>query len=151
MTPLDRLALWTATLGPVGRFPLTPGTAGSAVAALAAPSVFLPLGPAGRVFVLALVFVLGSLAASRAEIVLGRKDPGPVVVDEVLGQWIALLPLSAAAPWPMAAAFVLFRIFDMTKPPPIRQSEHWLPGGFGIMLDDVLAGICAAFVLWLFL
>ncbi|WP_442877378.1 phosphatidylglycerophosphatase A family protein [Desulfolutivibrio sp.] len=148
LTASDRLALWTATLGPVGRFPVTPGTAGSAVAVLAAPWVFLPLGPTGRLLVLALVFVLGALAASRAEILLGRKDPGPVVIDEVLGQWMALLPLSAAEPWAMLLAFVLFRVLDMTKPPPIRQSEHWLPGGYGVMLDDALAGAAAALVLW---
>jgi len=148
MSISDRLALWTATLGPVGRFPVTPGTAGSAVAALAAPWVFLPLGPTGRLLVLALVFILGALAASRAEILLGRKDPGPVVIDEVLGQWMALLPLSAADPWAMLAAFVLFRILDMTKPPPIRQSERWLPGGYGVMIDDALAGAAAALVLW---
>ena len=147
----DRLALWTATLGPVGRFPLTPGTAGSAVAALAAPYLFLPLGPAGRVLALALVFAAGALAAGRAERLLGRKDPGPVVIDEVLGQWLALSPLATAEPWPMLAAFALFRVLDMTKPPPIRQSEHWLPGGYGIMLDDALAGALAALVLWMFM
>jgi phosphatidylglycerophosphatase A len=148
MSISDRLALWTATLGPVGSFPVAPGTAGSAVAALAAPWVFLPLGPAGRLLVLALVFVLGAMAASRAEILLGRKDPGPVVIDEVLGQWMALMPLSTAEPWAMLAAFVLFRILDMTKPPPIRQSERWLPGGYGVMIDDALAGTASALVLW---
>jgi len=148
MTMTDRLALWTATLGPVGRFPAAPGTAGSAVAALAAPWLFLPLGPAGRLLVLCVVFVIGALAASRAERLLGRKDPGPVVIDEVLGQWIALWPLSTADPWAMLLAFALFRILDMTKPPPIRQSERWLPGGYGIMLDDALAGAAAALVLW---
>ncbi|NDY57482.1 phosphatidylglycerophosphatase A [Desulfovibrio sulfodismutans] len=148
MSVSDRLALWTATLGPVGRFPVVPGTAGSAVAALAAPWVFLPLGPAGRLLVLALVFVLGAMAASRAETLLGRKDPGPVVIDEVLGQWMALLPLSAAEPWAILLAFVLFRILDMTKPPPIRQSERWLPGGYGVMIDDALAGAASALVLW---
>jgi phosphatidylglycerophosphatase A len=72
-----------------------------------------------------------------------------VVIDEVLGQWIALMPLSAADPWGMASAFVLFRVLDMTKPPPIRQSERWLPHGYGIMIDDVLAGVVAALILML--
>jgi len=147
----DRIALWTATLGPVGRFPLTPGSAGSAVAVLAAPYVFLPLGGAGRLLVLALVFVVGALAATRAEALFCRKDPGQVVIDEVLGQWLALFPLSTAEPWPMLWAFVLFRLLDMTKPPPIRQSEHWLPAGYGVMLDDAVAGAFAALILWLFL
>ncbi len=145
----DRIALCTATLGPVGRCPLAPGTAGSAVAVLAAPLLFLPLSTPGRLLVLAVLFVLGAMAATRAERLLNRKDPGPVVIDEVLGQWIALMPLSAADPWGMASAFVLFRILDMTKPPPIRQSERWLPHGYGIMIDDVLAGVVAALILML--
>ncbi len=144
----DRIALFLATLGPVGRFPLAPGTAGSAVAALAAPFLFLPLGPVGRLALLAVLFAAGSWAATRAERILGRKDPGCVVIDEVLGQWLALVPLTRPDPWAIAAGFVLFRVLDMTKPPPIRQSERWLPRGGGIMLDDALAGGLAAVVLW---
>src|SRR5206468_12579755 len=78
----------------------------------------------------------------------GGKDPSIVVVDEVIGQWIAI----AAAPvinWKsVLAAFILFRLFDIWKPPPVRQLES-LPGGWGIVADDIMAGVYAAFVLWL--
>ncbi|MFZ5812059.1 MAG: phosphatidylglycerophosphatase A [Thermodesulfobacteriota bacterium] len=144
----DKVALSLATLGPVGRFPRAPGTAGSAVAALAAPFLFLPLGPWGRFAALLMVFAVGTWAAGRVERILGRRDPGCVVIDEVLGQWAALFPLSTPDPWAILCGFVLFRILDMTKPPPLRQSETWLPGGGGIMLDDALAGALAACVLW---
>ncbi|QLA17005.1 phosphatidylglycerophosphatase A family protein [Desulfolutivibrio sulfoxidireducens] len=147
----DRIALFLATLGPVGRFPRAPGTAGSAVALLAAPFLFLPLGPWGRLAILAALFAAGFWAATRAERILGRPDPGCVVIDEVLGQWMALLPLSSPDPWAILAGFALFRILDMTKPPPIRQSESWLPRGGGIMLDDALAGGLTALILWAFL
>lgn len=148
-TRFDNVALFLATLGPVGGFPRAPGTAGSAVAALAAPFLFLPLGPWGRLAALLIVFAVGTWAAGRAERILGRADPGCVVIDEVLGQWVALVPLSSPDPWAILSGFVLFRILDMTKPPPLRQSETWLPGGGGIMLDDALAGALSACVLWL--
>ncbi len=71
----------------------------------------------------------------------GREDPGHVVIDEVAGQLFALIGLSAD--WPHALlALLLFRLFDILKPPPIRQLEH-LPGGMGIVLDDVAAGLIA--------
>jgi phosphatidylglycerophosphatase A len=129
-----------------------PGTAGSLVALLLAPWLFLPLGPWGRCGVLVLVFFLGAWAAGRAETLLGRKDPGEVVVDELLGQWLAyaLLPVHTQGS-PLDAAlilgFVLFRILDIVKPGPIRRCETLLPGGFGVMLDDAAAGAMAACLL----
>ena len=103
-----------------------------------------------RIAILAAVFVLGALAATRAEALLGRKDPGCIVIDELVGQWIAMLCLSAfsaSSTWCDAAfllvPFVFFRLFDIWKPWPVHASESWLPGGWGIMIDDVFAGLWA--------
>lgn len=86
----------------------------------------------------------GIWAAARAEILLHRKDPVAVVVDEVAGQLITFLVVPFNAGWRMIlAAFLLFRLFDIWKPYPIRQLEA-LPSGLGIMADDVLAGAYAA-------
>ena len=137
--------LWKAGLSPI-----MPGTCGTAVACLLAPWLFLPLSPWGRILLLLILFVLGSLAASRAEVLLGRSDPGEVVIDELVGQWLSMLllgNLSASSTTADVAfllvPFVFFRFFDILKPWPVHASESWLPAGWGIMIDDVLAGIWA--------
>ncbi len=79
---------------------------------------------------------------------LGQKDPQRVVVDEVLGQWLALAVAGPLNYKSWIAAFVLFRLFDIWKPPPVRQLEK-LPGGTGIVADDLMAGVYAALVLLL--
>ncbi|HET9086718.1 MAG TPA: phosphatidylglycerophosphatase A [Acidobacteriaceae bacterium] len=76
----------------------------------------------------------------------GAEDPSFVVLDEVVGQWIALIPASVH-PWSWLLAFVLFRFFDIVKPPPARQLDR-MHGGFGIMMDDVAAGIYAMALVW---
>ena len=113
---IDSFAKSFACLGPLGRAPVAPGTAGSAAAALLAPWLFLPLPIWGRVMVLAGIYVLGSLAAGRIEELMGQNDPGCVIIDEVLGQWLTFLPFSALVPWQILAGFILFRIFDILKP-----------------------------------
>ncbi len=138
-----------ATLGPVGRLPVAPGTAGSLVALLA----WLALAPpAGWVLwaVLAGIALLGVAAAGEAARVEGTADPQQVVIDEVVGMALAL----ALAPGGLAAgiaAFVAFRAFDIAKPFPAGRLER-LPGGWGIVADDVAAGLYAAAavrLLWL--
>jgi phosphatidylglycerophosphatase A len=139
-----------------GYAPKAPGTAGS----LAAIAIAWPLHeyagvPAWGFAILALV-VLGPAiwAADVTARETGLKDPQIVVVDEVVGQWIAVAGASLTSSLTAAAitwktwclAFVLFRAFDMWKPPPVRQLEQ-VPGGAGIVLDDVMAGIYAALVL----
>jgi len=146
MSLTTRIALNFASLGPFGRLPVS-GTWGSAVAAAAAPVFFLPAPMAVRLFLLAVVFVGGALACDIAERELARKDPGLCVIDELLGQWITYLPFAALTPWQLFWGFVLFRVFDILKPAPVRASENWMPGGFGVMLDDALAGIYAAMAL----
>ena len=90
----------------------------------------------------------GVWAAGHTEQLSSKKDPGKVVIDEVAGQYIALLPIPLSlepAWWSMILAFVLFRFFDIVKPYPARKLES-LHGGLGIMADDVVAGIYAAIV-----
>jgi phosphatidylglycerophosphatase A len=142
-SPLDYAALAIATFG-VGYLPLIPGTFGSMVGVV----IFLllrswPL----QVFFISVIVVLGVWAASRTESLLGLKDPGKVVVDEVAGQMISLLPLAflVDGPWLVwvIVSFNLFRLFDIFKPYPAYRFEA-LPGGFGIMADDLVAGIYGA-------
>jgi phosphatidylglycerophosphatase A len=142
-SPLDYVALAIATFG-VGYLPLIPGTFGSMVGV--AIFLLLRVWPLQLAFIAAIV-VLGVWAASQTERLLGRKDPGKVVVDEVAGQMISLMPLAflADGPWFVwvIVSFNLFRLFDIFKPYPARRFEA-LPGGFGIMADDLVAGIYGA-------
>ena len=145
----DSFCLHASRLWIVGRAPVMPGTCSSAVALLLAPLLFLPLSFAGRCVLLAVLFLFGSLVTSRAERILGCKDPPELCIDELPGMWLALTPFDDPPLLLMLTAFVLFRIFDIAKPWPVSASEHWLPGGFGIMLDDVVAGFLALLGMWL--
>jgi phosphatidylglycerophosphatase A len=118
---------------------------GSAVAVLLA--IWLQWSPI-QAGIAGLVAFLPSVWASGVEAsASGRKDPGHVVVDEVIGQWITMAGATSVN-WKSAlAAFILFRLFDIWKPVPARQFEL-LPGGFGIMADDVMAGVYGALVLY---
>jgi phosphatidylglycerophosphatase A len=138
----NTLLLNYARVWPAGLSPYAPGTCGSLVAIVLAPFIFMPLPLWGRVLVLLFVLVTGTTASSRAEKVLGQKDPSEVVIDEVLGQWIAILPFASLVWWEYAAAFVLFRLFDITKPWPVRRLED-VGGGLGVMIDDAAAGVYA--------
>jgi phosphatidylglycerophosphatase A len=96
---------------------------------------------------LALLFAAGVWLGNRAPADFGASDPGAFVLDEVVGQGLALLPLlpGAMSPWGALASFALFRVFDIRKPPPCARLEK-LHGGLGIMADDVMAGLYAAAV-----
>jgi phosphatidylglycerophosphatase A len=147
--PLDTLGTALATLGPIGHFPKAPGTWGSLAAVVAAPWLFLPLPLWGRLAALALVFAVGTWACGVAERTMGRKDPGCVIIDELFGQWLALLFFAAMPVWYLALAFVLFRVFDILKPWPVRWAETAFPGGLGVMADDGVAGLYALLCLHL--
>jgi phosphatidylglycerophosphatase A len=141
----DYLALSIATCG-VGYLPLIPGTFGSVLGVV----IFLLLNQIATALVIVSILAVtfaGIWAASRTEELSGRKDPGKVVVDEVAGQMIALLPLTVFALTPLAVmiSFVLFRFFDIVKPYPAGRLEA-LKGGFGIMCDDLVAGAYGAIV-----
>jgi phosphatidylglycerophosphatase A len=138
-------AVWIATCGGVGYFPIAPGTAGSVVGILLVAALGRAELAPGWSWVLlgaaaVSIFVVGVWAAGRAERFFGRTDPGYVVIDEVAGQVITFLAQPEASWKWLLAGFVLFRAFDVIKPFPARQAER-LPGGWGIMMDDVLAGL----------
>ncbi len=139
------LARWIATLGPVGSAPLAPATAGSAVVALV--GWFLPVPPiAVTVVLLVLGSALAVWSATEAEKVLGH-DAKPIVIDEVIGQSLALLWVPHR-PLAFLAAFVLFRLLDVWKPLGAREVQR-LPAGWGVLADDVIAGLAACGVLHL--
>ncbi len=145
----DAMCLFFCRAGVAGLAPFAPGTWGSLLAAVFAPMWFLPLPFTGRVLVLIGIFFFGALAASRAERLLECKDASQIVIDEVLGVWIVFLPFSKVTLPMLVAGFLLFRFFDILKPWPICAAEHCMPDGYGIMIDDVIAGIMAMLCLGL--
>jgi phosphatidylglycerophosphatase A len=139
-----------ATLGPVGYLPIAPGTFGS----LAALIFFAVLKPQlyVQVSLLIVVVLAGAIASHHTEKMLKERDSGHIVIDEFAGYTLSVLLLPSAISY-FVAAFLLFRFFDILKPPPIRWIEEVLPGGIGIMADDLIAGIYtnAAIQAWIFL
>lgn len=139
-TGLFPLARAVATGLGSGYSPVAPGTAGSVVGL----ALYWPLASAPvpwAIGFLAVLFGAGVAASTAMARRLGIEDPGVVVIDEVVGMWISLLFLPFT--WKtVVLGFFLFRVMDIVKPYPARQLEN-LPGGWGIMLDDVMAGIYA--------
>ncbi|HLK70109.1 MAG TPA: phosphatidylglycerophosphatase A [Bryobacteraceae bacterium] len=148
-SPRVRFAKLIATWFGCGYSPFAPGTAGSAAAIAIAVGLHETAGLPWWSFpvLAALLFGPGVWAAGITADAVQRKDPSIVVVDEVIGQWIALGGARVLNWKSYLFAFVLFRLFDIWKPPPVRQLEA-LPGGVGINADDVMAGIYAALILF---
>jgi phosphatidylglycerophosphatase A len=144
----NRAAFAIATWFGCGYWPFGPGTAGS-LGAVAAAWLLCRLAGLAPVWLLAAAAVLllpAVWAAAEVARSSGSEDPGIVVIDEVLGQWVALAAAGAFTFTGAASAFVLFRLFDIFKPWPVRAAER-LPGGWGIVADDLLAGVWAALLL----
>ncbi len=137
--------LWytVATLFSVGKAPIAPGLAGSLVTLIL--WYFLPLNWVVQGVVIVFLLLIGVLASGKAAELKGDHDPSEVVIDEAAGMGIALfmLPHSFGL---YAGALILFRIFDVLKPSFIHRSQK-LPGGWGIMIDDVLAGLFTLFLI----
>jgi phosphatidylglycerophosphatase A len=131
-----------ATAAFTGYFPIASGTVGSAVGLVLWAALRVNgAGPWLETAVVAALLVLGAWAAGVVERRLGTTDPGPVVIDEVMGMSATLVGVPFS--WPVAVAgFLLFRVFDIVKPPPARSLER-AHGGWGIMLDDLAAGLYA--------
>ncbi|OJY90689.1 MAG: phosphatidylglycerophosphatase A [Lysobacterales bacterium 63-13] len=149
---LGHPAGWIASGFGSGLSPFAPGTAGSAAALV--PWLFLRELPMPWLLgVIIVAFLIGVWASAIVIDRLRISDPGVIVWDEFVGQWITLLPLLLwPAPWPwMIAGFFLFRLFDVWKPWPCSWADRRVKGGFGVMLDDAMAGAYAALVLALLL
>jgi phosphatidylglycerophosphatase A len=171
-----RISLFIATACGLGYLPKAPGTWGSlAGVALAWANILIANANlrfttvpgtghwtdraaeasfiANQIWLVVLASLIGVWASSRVAKYLGQKDPQSIVIDEVSGQSITFLALLTAGPLPhywkyLLLGFILFRVFDIWKPFPARQAES-LPGGWGIMADDWIAGIYAGLGLWL--
>lgn len=147
---MSRFPLVLATFFGCGYFPWGPGTVGSLAAVLIAALLHFEFHLGRPTLALLAVILLAPAiwASTQTARLLAKEDPGLIVVDEVLGQWVTLLG-SAAAGWKtFVAAFVLFRLFDIWKPWPVRTLER-LPEGIGIVADDLGAGIYGALILYL--
>lgn len=129
---------YIATLGFIGYLPVAPGTFGSALAMLS----FILFKPSviDNIILLIVLIPLGIIASGKAEVILNEKDSRHIVIDEVGGYALSVFLLSDNLATYIMAFFV-FRFFDILKPPPIRLLERRVPGGTGIMLDDLIAGI----------
>ena len=141
---MTRLAVFLATAGYSGYFPIAPGTVGSAVGVLvygALRWVQSPASPVTEVLLIFALFAAGVWAGTIAERYFGGIDPGPIVLDEVVGMLITLAFIPAG-PSGVLVGFVLFRIFDVIKPFPARRLEA-LHGGLGVMADDAMAAVYA--------
>lgn len=145
---MRRFAILLASWFGAGRAPRAPGTLGSLAAVALAWLLHRFAGAEPWVFgaLAAALFLPGVWAAGETAIALGKKDPNLVVVDEVIGQLLTLAGASVLNWKSWVAAFVFFRAFDIWKPVPVRQLER-LPGGWGIVADDVMAGAYGALVL----
>ena len=138
---------WIATGGYVGYCPIAPGTCGSLLALVLFVLVLSRLALPGYVFMVGGLILLGVWAAGATEQLLGRKDAAPIVIDEIVGLLVAYtsVPVSVA---PLVVGFLVFRLVDIAKPLP--QLEK-IAGGWGMMLDDLLAGVLAQACVRLFL
>lgn len=130
----------------LGKIKFAPGTWGTLLGIPLAWVLASNFSRYGYLAFIALLFVVSAVSAELHERYTQTHDPGEIVIDEVAGYVVAMtwLPLT----WPvLAAAFVLFRLFDITKPPPIRQIDRGIKGGIGTTLDDMAAGLVANLIL----
>lgn len=150
--PMSEPSMLLATWFGAGLLPKAPGTWGSLAALPFAWAFWSAGGRSLLVFATIVVFFAGWWAAERFIEASGVADPGAVVIDEVAGQWLVL---TVAPPhfWTYLLGFVLFRLFDVTKPWLAGWADRTVKGGLGVMLDDVFAGLFGAVILglaWIF-
>jgi phosphatidylglycerophosphatase A len=144
-----KAVMFLATGAHVGRIPFAPGTFGSLVGL---PIVYLlsRINWAAAVILTAILVLFSVRVAHLAEHQLKAKDPGCIVIDEIAGMCVTMLAIPLTLSTGLAG-FLLFRIFDVIKPPPARQMERRLQGGWGVVMDDVVAGVMANLVLRIWL
>ena len=145
MSVSEKLIIWGATGFGLGRIPVAPGTFGTLAAI---PLIWLMtwMNPGLVAFFLVSLILLSVYVADKAEIIMGEKDPGSIVIDEIAGFCVTmtLVPLTWLS---IILGFIAFRCFDILKPVPVKYFENKFSGGAGIVLDDIMAGVLAALVL----
>ena len=149
---MTQLAVFIATVGYCGYFPFAPGTVGSAAGLLFYALVWWLGSPVFEAAFIVILFAVGVWAGTTAERYFGGVDPGPIVMDEVVGMLITLAFIPGLGISGAVAGFFLFRVFDVIKPFPAGRLEQ-LHGGLGVMADDAMAAVYAnlslRFLLWL--
>ncbi len=135
-----------ATALGAGYSPVAPGTCGTAVAV---PLVFVMAGLVTWQFVAIAILVtgIGIVAAHYADRAWQTEDAQKIVIDEVAGYLVTMIPAPKDHWAPLLAGFIAFRFFDIVKPPPVRWLDEHLPGGWGVMMDDIAAGVMAAILM----
>ncbi|MFO7749258.1 MAG: phosphatidylglycerophosphatase A [Desulfobacteraceae bacterium] len=144
---IDRntLVLFAATGGLAGKIPFAPGTFGTLVGVL--PVLLIHWLGADLETLAVVVLILGAVWVSQeAEVIIGEKDPGSIVIDEIAGYAVAMAGMPVNL-YTLGAGFLIFRFFDIVKPPPVRQFEKKFTRGPGIVLDDIAAGLLTGIVL----
>ncbi|MBI4843723.1 MAG: phosphatidylglycerophosphatase A [Nitrospirae bacterium] len=146
----DKTLKHIATLGFIGYLPIAPGTWGTGAAMVFIYLLgYLPINQDILLTAIFIpVFLIGISAADATERMLG-KDSGHIIIDEFCGSIITILFLPKTLPW-LIAGFFVFRFFDVIKPPPVRQVERTVPGGKGVMFDDILAAVYSNICLQIF-
>lgn len=144
--PLRRLGVFVATCAHVGYAPVAPGTFGSLLGLVLYYVIRRQQSTALELGAIAVIAVIGLWSATEAEHHFGGIDPGPVVIDEVVGM-LMTLALHPVNIWGAVLAFFIFRVLDIVKPWPARRLEL-LPGGFGVVLDDMMAGVYGNLIMW---
>lgn len=142
----EKLITFLATGFGSGLSPIAPGTAGTLVGVLICLP-FIPLPWIARLLFVIALLALSIYVAGQAEKIYETKDDQRIVIDEIIGLQITMLPVAINV-LSLCAGFVLFRIFDIWKPFPVRNLQGF-PGGWGVVVDDVAAGIYAATLMWL--
>jgi len=141
----QKLIMFIATGCYSGRIPFAPGTFGT-IAAIPFVLVFLIVPASFFGVYIAGLILIAVYFSDQAEKILGKKDPGCIVIDEIAGYVVTMswVPVNI---YTIVAGFFLFRFFDIVKPGPVKYFENNFSGGAGIVLDDIMAGILSAFVL----
>ncbi|OIO74351.1 MAG: hypothetical protein AUJ85_05665 [Elusimicrobia bacterium CG1_02_37_114] len=127
-----------------GYIPLAPGTFGTILSAVVYWQLF-PKNTTMQIIIVSLSIIIAIIVAGQSEKETGRKDDRRIVIDEIVGFWVCMLFIPHRITF-FAAGFLLFRFFDIIKIPPVKKLEK-LPGGFGIVLDDIAAGVMTNIVL----
>jgi phosphatidylglycerophosphatase A len=147
MTISKKLILCAATGGFVGKIPFAPGTFGTLVGVPFALLLLVIPPEFYGVYLISLV-LLAIYVADQAEKIMEKKDPGCIVIDEIAGYvvTVSVVPVQVST---LVAGFFIFRFFDILKPGPAKYFENNFPGGAAVVLDDIMAGILSALVLWI--